>query len=260
MMNIYEDMEKRRIELTGTCTITSVDGMVIVPDMTPFRRVLAIGDIHGNLARLHSLFHRMDYRAEEDLLIFLGDYIDRGEQSAECLKFVMELSEKSPHVITLTGNHEAMMLNYFENHSIREPMDENHGWFHSGGIPTFNSLHRLYTEDSGLYHALLSFVLSLNHIAAVGTGYIFTHAGFYPKVTYAKQFDAMLWLREEFYRDYSGEKTVVIGHTPVQFFRSEQTTPLAFKNHIIDCDTGSFLPDGHISCVDVKSMAYWQSA
>ena len=121
MMNIYEDMEKRRMELTGTCTITSVDGMVIVPDMTPFRRVLAIGDIHGNLARLHSLFHRMDYRAEEDLLIFLGDYIDRGEQSAECLKFVMELSEKSPHVITLTGNHEAMMLNYFENHSIREP-------------------------------------------------------------------------------------------------------------------------------------------
>ena len=259
MMNICEDMEKRRMKLAGTCKIWAADGMVIVPDAAPFRRILAVGDIHGNWDRLRSLLHRMDYRAEDDLLVFLGDYIYRGECSAECLACVMELAEQSPHVIALTGNHEAMMLNYFENHSIREPMDEAHGWLHSGGIPTFESLRRVYQKDSGLYHALLSFVLSLNHIAAVGTDYIFTHAGFYPKATYAKQFDAMLWLREDFYRDYDGEKTVVIGHTPVQFFRSEQMAPIAFKNRIIDCDTGSFLPNGRISCLDVKSMACWQS-
>ena len=259
-MNICEEMEKRRTRLLGTCTISAFDGMVIVPHIELFRRVLAIGDIHGNLERLLSLFHRMDYCVEDDLLVFLGDYIDRGEYSAECLQYVMKLTEKSSHVIALTGNHEAMMLNYFENHSIRDPMDETHGWLHSGGIQTFESLSRVYWQDSALYHALLSFVLSLNHIAAVGTEYIFTHAGFYPKVPYAKQFDAMLWLREEFYNNYDGEKTVVVGHTPVQFFHKEQTRPIRLQNKIIDCDTGSFLPHGYISCVDVKSMKCWQSA
>ena len=71
----------------------------------------------------------------------------------------------------------------------------------------------------------------------------------------------MLWIRTEFYEEYAGDETVVIGHTPV-------TVPLTFNrhhplhrsaNHIIDCDTGSYLPGGHISCLNVKKMTCWQS-
>ena len=69
----------------------------------------------------------------------------------------------------------------------------------------------------------------------------------------------MLWLRTEFYEEYAGPQTVVIGHTPVQCFDRSRSHPLSFRNHIIDIDTGSYLPNGHISCLSVRKMSCWQS-
>ena len=138
-------------------------------------------------------------------------------------------------------------------------MDMSHGWLRSGGQATFESLARVYQSDPGIYHRLLEFVLSLDHLAAVGEEYIFTHAGFLPQKSYEEQVDDMLWIRTEFYEEYTGRETVVIGHTPVQYFDETRHHPLLFRNHIIDCDTGSYLPGGHISCLNVKKMTCWQS-
>ena len=260
-MTILEEIKAKRQQLRQSPgeTISREGGLVIVPDATDFRHILAVGDIHGNWLRLLSLWQHVPYDPQQDLLVFLGDYIDRGDYSAEVLEMVMELAEKSPHVITLTGNHEAMMLHYFQDHSIREPMDLNHGWMRSGGQATFASLARVYQQDPGRYHAMLEFVLSLDHLASVGEDYIFTHAGFLPRQSYEEQVDDMLWIRTEFYEEYAGDETVVIGHTPVQCFDVNRHHPLMFRNHIIDCDTGSYLPGGHISCLNVKKMTCWQS-
>ena len=256
-MNILEEIRQKQARMPRD-SIRNEDGLVLIPDPGYYRRLLAIGDIHGNWHRLLSLWPKIRYQ-DDDLLVFLGDYIDRGTHSAEILQLVMELTEKHPHIIALTGNHEAMMLHYFQEHSIRDPMDLTHGWLRSGGQATFQSLRRLYQADCGRYHAVLEFLLSLNHLAAVGTDYIFTHAGFYPEHSYEEQVDEMLWLRTEFYEDYAGKPRVIIGHTPVQFFSPERFSPLLFKNHILDCDTGSFLPGGRISCVDVQELRCWQS-
>lgn len=258
-MNIIEELDSRRRRLPRDVRLTSENGMVLAPDSTAFRRILAIGDIHGNYERLMRLFDRADFRPEEDCLIFLGDIVDRGRESAECLRFLLKLRKESPAVAVLTGNHEAMLIDYFEKNSIREPMNENHGWIPSGGAPTYESLQALYETDAGLYREVLEFLLSLDHIASIGEEFLFTHAGFYPKVSYEKQYDSMLWLREEFLRDYVGEKTVVVGHTPVQCFDRRRRAPIVFSNGVIDCDTGSFLPDGAITCVDVKARTFWQS-
>ncbi|WP_295631113.1 metallophosphoesterase family protein [uncultured Mitsuokella sp.] len=258
-MNILEEINAKRQQLKGKEKIYAKDGMVIVPDSHDFGRILAVGDIHGNFERLQSLFQHVPYAPQEDLLIFLGDYIDRGPETAKVLQMVMKLKRKYPHVITLTGNHEAMMRHYFQNHSIREPMDLEHGWLRSGGQATFTSLKETYEKDCGLYHELLEFVLSLDHIATVGEQYLFTHAGFYPKLSYEEQVDDMLWIRTEFYEEYDGAQTVVVGHTPVQCFDRDRHHPLMFRNHIIDCDTGSYLPGGHISCLNVRKMSCWQS-
>lgn len=258
-INIVDEIEARRQQILGKTKLAAKEGIVIAPSLDDFRRVLAVGDIHGFYEPLRALFSAVDYVPEKDLLIFLGDYIDRGPDSAKVLRYIMKLKRENPYVITLTGNHEAMMLNYFGDNSIRDPMNRNHGWLSSGGDPTFRSLRALYEENPAHYRDVIEFILGLDHIAAVENKFFFSHAGFYPKVSYAKQLDSMLWLREDFYRDYHGRRTAVIGHTPVQFFDSARTAPLVFPNHIIDIDTGSFLPSGRISCVDVKNKKYWQS-
>ena len=77
-----------------------------------YRRILAIGDIHGKFSKLLSLIHKIEFDERQDYLILLGDYIDRGEDNMRCFRWAMEMSEK-PNVVALRGNHEQMMLYYY---------------------------------------------------------------------------------------------------------------------------------------------------
>src|SRR5690606_36714138 len=78
---------------------------------------------------------------EEEQLIFLGDYIDRGKDSLKVLNKVMELS-KEYHVITLSGNHEQIFLNWLE-----KPNEMSEFYFNPkvGGAATIESF---YTSPS----------------------------------------------------------------------------------------------------------------
>ncbi|MBR4695809.1 MAG: metallophosphoesterase, partial [Selenomonadaceae bacterium] len=51
-----------------------------------YERILAIGDMHGNFGRLLSVFHKIHFDPEKDLLILLGDYIDRGSENMRCMR------------------------------------------------------------------------------------------------------------------------------------------------------------------------------
>lgn len=57
-----------------------------------YKRILAVGDIHGMYDKLIKLMEQVQFNPAEDLLIFLGDYIDRGPQSLECVDYVMALN------------------------------------------------------------------------------------------------------------------------------------------------------------------------
>ena len=79
-----------------------------------YKRILAVGDIHGMYDKLIALIEQVQFSPVEDLLIFLGDYIDRGPKSLECLDYVMNLQQQYPErVVCLKGNHEAMCVNYY---------------------------------------------------------------------------------------------------------------------------------------------------
>ena len=95
-----------------------------------YRRILAIGDMHGKFTRLLSLFHKIDFDEQKDFLILLGDYIDRGDENMRCLRWAMEMSEK-PNVIALRGNHEQMMLYYYALGGT-----EGYIWLPNGGNKT----------------------------------------------------------------------------------------------------------------------------
>ncbi len=79
-------------------------------------RIFAIGDIHGCLDKLHTMMKRLRIDEEEDTLVFVGDYIDRGPDPRGVVDFVLDLKKKLKNVICLLGNHEQVFLNFFFYH------------------------------------------------------------------------------------------------------------------------------------------------
>ncbi len=84
---------------------------------------VAIGDIHGNLSALEDLLAKvMPTLTQQDVLVFLGDYIDRGPDTRGCLERIVRLKDEAPcPVVALIGNHEDWMLK-----TLRDPT--SHSW------------------------------------------------------------------------------------------------------------------------------------
>jgi serine/threonine protein phosphatase 1 len=79
-----------------------------------------IGDIHGHCDKLVSLIETVEaLMGDDDALVFLGDYIDRGESSYEVIEYLIHLSRKHKTVF-LKGNHEDMMLRYLQGEDLRD--------------------------------------------------------------------------------------------------------------------------------------------
>jgi len=80
---------------------------------------IAVGDIHGNLRALDDLLCKVLAELKpEDVLVFLGDYIDRGSDSRGCLERIVRLREDADfQVLALQGNHEYWMLRSFRDHT-----------------------------------------------------------------------------------------------------------------------------------------------
>ena len=73
-------------------------------------KTIIIGDIHGCIDELKELISLVNYK-EEDKLILLGDYIDRGPSSLKVLEYLKELKENNTNVYLLLGNHDYRFIN-----------------------------------------------------------------------------------------------------------------------------------------------------
>lgn len=111
------------------------------PAVAPDERIYAIGDVHGRYDLLIRLLERLyeDAMRFEDgrrpRFVFLGDVIDRGEDSKRVLKALLSLNEANPDdVVTLLGNHEAALLEF-----LNDPL-AGAGWLDFGGLQTLASL------------------------------------------------------------------------------------------------------------------------
>lgn len=231
-----------------------------------YSRVLAIGDVHGMYEKLIKLMDKIRFNPDEDLLIFLGDYIDRGPDPGRCLQYIFALQQQySDVVVCLMGNHEVMMSSYFMqkrgsyNNLI---VDYAGSWLDNGGLETLKQLDEM---DADTKEELLQWVMNLP-VKYQYQDYFFCHAGVDPDVPLAVQneFD-MLWRRQQWWEQYKGEETLVVGHTPVQkvmkLTGKERRTPkpLFLTNHVIMCDTGAYMSGGKLSCVDVLAGKVWQA-
>jgi serine/threonine protein phosphatase 1 len=149
-----------------------------------YKRILAVGDIHGMYQKLLSLMDQVQFNPAEDLLVFLGDYIDRGPQSLECLDYVMDLYKQYPErVIPLLGNHEAMWLNYYRYENRRrsymmDGLDKQMVlvWLDNGGTDTHRQFKKLKRPE--LQKRLRWMQMLSNHYRV--DDYYFCHAGIQP--------------------------------------------------------------------------------
>jgi serine/threonine protein phosphatase 1 len=98
--------------------------------LNPDQHLFVIGDVHGCADQLVRL---MDKQPANSQLVFVGDLIDRGPDSAKVLQIVIDACGAG--AVCIMGNHEAMMLDYLDRPSERGPR-----WFRFGGLQTLESL------------------------------------------------------------------------------------------------------------------------
>ncbi|MBU2325875.1 MAG: serine/threonine protein phosphatase [Alphaproteobacteria bacterium] len=95
----------------------------------------AIGDIHGSLPALELLLSKIEALPQVPSVICVGDYLDRGEQSAQVLDWLQRLCRDfGDGFVCLRGNHEQMCLDFLEN-----PEEQGEFWLRHGGLQTLAS-------------------------------------------------------------------------------------------------------------------------
>jgi serine/threonine protein phosphatase 1 len=207
------------------------------------QKTFIIGDVHGCLQMLKKLMKKIEWAPERDRLIFLGDYVDRGEDSCGVVDFVLHISRQSPMVECLLGNHEQILLDFL---SGRDPST----FFLNGGTATLNS-YRFGQERFGdllIPGEHVEFMKSLKRWIELDDYYI-VHAGFRPGVELEEQnLEDLLWIRDSFiFSDFHFGKRVIFGHTPF-------SEPLIMANKI-GLDTGAVYGN-KLTCLELPSFKF----
>lgn len=207
------------------------------------QKIFVVGDIHGCFDKLCALMDKIPIDFNRDLLIFIGDYIDRGSSSIEVVDYLVNLKQRLPETIFLKGNHEDMLENYLDG-------SDRFTYLLNGGQRTLDA-YLNHSQNPGGYPVPsehLEFFNSLN-LYYQTDDYIFVHAGLRKKIPLEKQEKMdLLWIRDEFiYSDFDFGKRVIFGHTP---FRE----PLVQKNKI-GIDTGAVYGN-RLTCVQLPEMKF----
>lgn len=208
--------------------------------------VYAIGDVHGCYRELRALEDKVIADAAtlpgRKLIVMLGDYIDRGPDSARVIDHLIARPPIGFERICLTGNHEAQTLDYLDGRLSLER------WLSTGARSTLFSygldaehLGELYGSGGKLDdhiratipHEHIAFMRGLP-IMAYSERFVFVHAGLRPGVPLLEQEDDdLLYIREEFFEASRRlDRWVVHGHTPVDHPRID--------GRRLDIDTGAF--------------------
>lgn len=175
--------------------------------MTTNQRFIAIGDIHGCYSQLACLIEQIK-PAEHDLLVFLGDYIDRGPDSRTVIDYCLSLKEQYPAVF-IKGNHEEMLLASLEDESYFSY------WIQYGGDKTlkFYSLPLEASSVAQIPDDHIDFMAQCvdYHEAE---DFIFSHAQPIPEKPMGQQTaEELRWDHEESEDRHCTAKPVIYGHT-----------------------------------------------
>ncbi|MFZ5704581.1 MAG: metallophosphoesterase family protein [Pseudomonadota bacterium] len=226
------------------------------------QRWYAIGDIHGRYDLLDDLLRRIDrddeMRGETDTrLLFLGDYVDRGPDSAAILDLMIKLDTGDDRVVFLGGNHEEVLL------AVAEGNRKAAALFHKmGGRETLLSYGAAAADydkadPAGVIDLVrahvpephLSWLRRLRHSFRAGD-YYFAHAGIRPGIPLDQQQGSDLrWIRGEFLDDNGDHGPIIVhGHS----VRSE----VEERTNRIGIDTGAYA-SGRLTALGLERDERW---
>jgi serine/threonine protein phosphatase 1 len=229
----------------------------------PGMRLYAIGDVHGRRDCLSDVFARIDADlaarpAGDHRIILLGDYVDRGPDSAGVLEDLIARQAEDKRVICLRGNHDDAFHLFLEEGRN----DAADFWLTWGGVETLASYGIMLDEDARymghapIRRAALAKVppahrdfLGKLPLAARYGDYFFCHAGVRPGVPLDRQNqDDLMWVRSVFLDSEEDFGVVVVhGHTPNPY------GPEARPNRI-GIDTEAWAT-GRLTCLVLDGVA-----
>ncbi len=228
-----------------------MNNKVITIDIHDNYRIVVISDIHAHLDRFKRLLDKVCLR-EEDYLVILGDFLDRGPESYETYKYIRAL-EKRPRTVVLKGNHESFMQRPFmENDHVAEIID----FLKTDPYRTLlhelaeYSTYDLYScKDTEFfrqmvltqYDEIMDYLKHLPILLYIDD-FLFVHGGYDEQFKLAT--DETKFLKYDFFDQKSGrqEQQVVVGHFPACILRDDRLSNLPYFNddkNIITIDGGT---------------------
>ena len=225
-------------------------------------RAYAIGDVHGRLDLLDQLIEQIEAdiaarRRAKNVIVFLGDLIDRGPQSAQVIERLRTWEPRDAKTAFLCGNHEEVLLRVLAGESTVLG-----DWLKFGGAQCLAS-YGLDAEGLGDQHESVALVairaaIPTEHRTFLESfadtfrfgDYLFVHAGIRPGLAVAAQAQKDLrWIRDPFLENHSDHGFVVVhGHTI-----SENVEERANR---IGIDTGAYR-SGILTAMGVEGTNRW---
>lgn len=211
-------------------------------------RIIAIGDIHGCSRALDELLSAIDLQPT-DLLITLGDYINRGPDSSGVLTRLIRL-HATGQMIALRGNHEQLLLEARDNDS------KMMGFIACGGDETLRSYSVLGDEGqlADIPDEHWQFIAEQCVDWHETDTHLFVHAGLEPDIAMPEQSELVLrWSDFAALRPHRSGKVILCGHS------SQQSGHPANKGYAICIDTWVNGRTGWLTALDTTTGRLWQT-
>lgn len=242
-----------------------------------------ISDVHGNYEALVELVDIWRLKHKDSQLLFIGDIIDRGERSYDCLMYVLALVEQE-NAIYLKGNHEELFVDWAKG----KDFSHHYLYYKIGGLYLVESLYnkiskehqRKQKEDKDFIFNKTEMVrkeIENNYTALIKTldklpfyhksnHFLFVHAGVSPDTVYAEDIkeDDALWIRNEFYESNDlalEQEHIVFGHTPTHYMgNGNGEVWVSSCKRKIGIDGGGFLKNGRVNALLVDTTKQKEAA
>ncbi len=217
-------------------------------------RCFVVGDIHGCASELGVLLNYLlseQNITSSDLVVFLGDYIDRGPDSRAVVDLLVDFKSQFSNTIFLRGNHEDMLMDF-----LGYGGNLGHAFLYNGGLETIQSYGiSVFSSPAEMMELLpethFDFFCSLNSMAQVD-GAILVHAGLNPQFKLSEQVgEDIFWIREPFLASpHEFGSNIIFGHTPHRDIYDN-------RPYKIGIDTGLVFGN-KLSCLEIYSSDVFQ--
>ncbi len=200
--------------------------IVVHPRFPPGRRIIAVSDIHGNLPFFQALMDKIGL-TPEDILVLLGDMLEKGQDSLPLLRRLMDLS-RTHTLYPVCGNCDGLVLRFFESDELdqrffasylpRHPESTLRQLAREGGFEQWEDLPRLRADlraafpEEWTWLRAMPTILETEHL-------VFVHGGV-PSLEKMEELERWGCMKNDDFlsQGHSFDKWVIVGHWPVTLY------------------------------------------